>query len=379
MSAFVDYVKSRLLVIYLMLKGSTFPRLLNLLVSFYSMVLKRPTSGRMPPQLIIKLTSRCNYSCIMCPKMSPDLGYYDNPSDLPYPILERLLRENAKHLSLVKLYGGEPLYHRDIVRILDLLNELKLKFTITTNGYLLTSEVCRRLTRNCVRVFISIDSANPEVYSTIRRGGDLERIVNNVQQLQQTIRQSGSSGPIIKAIMTVFAFNLSEMAGMVEFCAARGIRYLVFQEGVPYGNAAVRKEHLLRTNIACTESIIRQTRTIGERRDVVLEFDFPWLRQSRLATSFSGNDAMRAVNRKSFRCFYLYFTMLIQQDNECAFCFGTYDHLNAIDDRHLSEIWNGREGPYYHARVQLKNGVVPADCGSAYAAGGKCALTMVRS
>jgi sulfatase maturation enzyme AslB (radical SAM superfamily) len=314
----------------------------------------------------------------MCPKTAPALGYYNSPRDLPYPILERLLRENARHLSLVKLFGGEPLYHDDIGRILDLLNELELKFTVTTNAYLLTPEICRKLTRNCVRVFISIDSPDPQMYKTVRRGGDLERIVGNLHQLQRTLNDSKSTAPVIKAIMTVFSFNLRSMPDMVQFCAAHGIRYLAFQEGVLYGNAAVEREHLLQENIQHTESMIRRTRDAGKRHGVILEFDFPWYRQSRLAASSGDNRAARAPNPSLRRCFYLYFTMLIQQDNEYTFCFGTYDHLTGIGGRQLSDIWNARDGPYHQARIQLRNGSVPHYCRSAYAAGGKCALTMVR-
>ncbi len=154
MNVFIDYIKRRILVLYLMLQGVTFHRLVNLIVSFISMMLKRPTSGRVPPELIIKITSRCNYSCIMCPKSSSTLSYYSHPVDIDYGQLEKLLTRNAKYISSVKLFGGKQLYHQKIIQIIELLDNLNLKYTITTNAYLLTPEIFAKKLQKIVSGYV---------------------------------------------------------------------------------------------------------------------------------------------------------------------------------------------------------------------------------
>ncbi len=81
--------------------------------------------------------------------------------------------------------------------------------------------------------------------------------------------------------------------------------------------------------------------------------------------------------RKLRRCFYLYFTMLIQQNEKHTYCFGTYDNLEDINNREISDIWNSANDVYYQARQLLKQNIIPGYCKKAYTLGGKCALTMV--
>lgn len=366
-----------MLVIFLMLNGITLHRFINLLVSFTAMILKRPVSGKVPPQLIIKITSRCNYACIMCPKSSGSLGYYNDPADMNFKQLETILTKNAKYISLVKLFGGEPLYHREILKIIDLLDHLRLKYTITTNAYLITKELCEKVVKNCVRIYLSLDAVENDLYKQMRRGGDLNIVLENIRMLNLIKIGKQSKTPVLKAIMTVFDFNLQHMPKMVELCAQHGIPYLVFQEGVFYGNDGVEKGHLLTENIAFTEQMIVETRKMGKKHHVKVEFDLPWFKQHKKSIFVDPVNRRTRSSKKLRRCFYLYFTMLIQQNNKHTFCFATYDNLQDINDREISEIWNSRNDVYYQARQQLKKNIIPDYCRKAYAAGGKCALTMV--
>ena len=93
-------------------------------------------------QLYFYLTEGCNLACRHCylaPKFDPD--------GKKHPILPlklfNIAVEEALPLGLsgVKLSGGEPLLHPDILTMLDILNQEKLALVMETNGVLLTMEI----------------------------------------------------------------------------------------------------------------------------------------------------------------------------------------------------------------------------------------------
>ncbi len=113
--------KTRIHLVFMLLKSLSFSKWRVLLVNLISYLLKRETSGHIPSVLTINLTYRCNYSCIMCQKSSNDETVYSgDPKDMNFDQLETLLRDNARHLSIVKLHGGESLYFLNIIPLINL-------------------------------------------------------------------------------------------------------------------------------------------------------------------------------------------------------------------------------------------------------------------
>jgi pyruvate-formate lyase-activating enzyme len=367
MADFFSYLKKRLLMIMFLLEGLTLRRLSVLVVSFISMIFKRSTSGVVPPVLIVKLTSRCNLGCIMCPKTSRSLDYYRNPVDIDTDLLTRLLEDNGKDLSLVQLHGGEPLMHRHILAILDRLNDLHLKFTITTNGHYLTPEVIHRLSKNCIRMIVSIDAATPGLYSTIRLGGDIHKIKQGIESLQDMKRETKSSLPFVRVVMAVFSYNIDEMARMVELCHEWRIPSIVFQEGMLYDNPQVGTEHLLANHKERVYAAVKCVKGLSRALGTSVRFDFDfWDPPTEVVET--------GVRTNLRRCFYVYFTMLLQERFRATYCFGSFDYTFAMEGMSLREQWNGRENAFYSARSDLRDNRIPPFCYKAFKDGSNCVL-----
>jgi len=108
--------------------------------------LLRHSASRVVPQIIradpqsifLTLTSACNLRCVGC-----NYGRTFMPGHvLPWPVVKDLL-DDAKKLGIydVRLYGGEPLLHPDLPRIVEYGLGLGLKIWMTTNGILLKSKI----------------------------------------------------------------------------------------------------------------------------------------------------------------------------------------------------------------------------------------------
>jgi len=366
MKGFYHYFKERLLVGFYLLLVMTPRKLYVLLVSFFSLVFKRRKSGKVPPILIIKVTNRCNYSCIMCPKTSTHLNYYKFPRDIEYSRLEELLVANAKYLSLVQLHGGEPLYHKEIIKILDLLNMLKLRYTLTTNGYFLTREVSEKIMNNCLRLIISVDAASDQLYGEIRKGGDISIIRENIKTMMQIRQRHRSRVPLVKIVMAVFKYNIEEIPLMVQFCHEYDIKYLIVQEGLLYGNPQIGSEQTVGMNLEIRKEVVAHSSQLAKRLDVRLSIDLPGHRYTKGESEKHQMYQERKKVWKTKTCFYLYFTALLREDFYLTYCFASFDYCFSFEGISLNEMWSGSDREFSHARVQIRKKRVPEYCQKAF-------------
>jgi MoaA/NifB/PqqE/SkfB family radical SAM enzyme len=124
-----------------------FPRLWNLAAEINSWPgLIRHTAALYYPQLIkpepskltVAITAYCNLRCVGC-RYGRD--FMPN-SQLAWPVVRDLL-DDAKEAGFltVRLYGGEPLLHPDLPKMVEHGVKLGLRVYVTTNGILLKEKV----------------------------------------------------------------------------------------------------------------------------------------------------------------------------------------------------------------------------------------------
>ncbi len=94
--------------------------------------------GPEPRSLFISITANCNFACKGC-HYGRD---FMNGHQLPLETVLRLL-DDAKEagFSRIRFYGGEPLAHRDLPKMIRYASQLGLKHWITTNGLLLKKRI----------------------------------------------------------------------------------------------------------------------------------------------------------------------------------------------------------------------------------------------
>lgn len=127
-------------------------------------------------QLIV--TRRCNLSCGYCTE-------FDNYSD-PVPL--ELLKERIDAIHRLRvvntsLLGGEPLMHPDIVEIVKYSNR-KNQVSITTNGFLLTEKLIKKLNEaGLSNLQISIDALETDRTRYIQKS--VKKLLPKLELLRQ--------------------------------------------------------------------------------------------------------------------------------------------------------------------------------------------------
>lgn len=176
--------------------------------------------------LYFYLTEGCNLACRHCwiaPKFQSGGAVY--PS-LPLEMFKDIVQQ-AKPLGLVgvKLTGGEPLMHPDILAVLRFLRQEDLTVTVETNGVLCTPELAREIALCRGRfVSVSLDGADAETNEWVRGvKGSFDAAVQGVKNMVQ----AGIQPQIILTVMRRNRHQVEDIVRLAESLGAGSVKYNV--------------------------------------------------------------------------------------------------------------------------------------------------------
>jgi SynChlorMet cassette radical SAM/SPASM protein ScmF len=188
------------------------------------------TNARAYPlhQIYFYLTEGCNLACRHCwlaPKFDPDARRY---SVLAKELFETAIRE-AKPLGLtgVKLTGGEPLMHPQIVTLLEIVRREELRLTVETNGIACSPDLAIEIARSPTAfVSVSLDGADAATHEWVRGvRGSFERALQGVRNLVGV----GIRPQIIMSVMERNASQVDAIIRLAEEIGASSVKFNIVQ------------------------------------------------------------------------------------------------------------------------------------------------------
>lgn len=136
--------------------------------------------GKLPPTSVrVSVTDRCDFACTYC-RPSRNDGYTDGRLMTPaWKTMFQGLKDAG--VRRVRLTGGEPLIHPDIVGIVEHLATMGFEdLSLTTNASQLKKLALPLRRAGLHRVNISIDSLDPERFRAVTRGGELDKVLAGI-------------------------------------------------------------------------------------------------------------------------------------------------------------------------------------------------------
>ncbi len=179
---------------------------------------------RAPIRLVLNLNGRCNLECRMCHIWQKPNGLYDELG------LWGEIEELLPGVREIELLSGEPFIQGDTYRLIELVSRVnpECRWTLTTNAHWKLNDTIRgALDKIHVRnLVVSMDSLNPETYSTIRRRGTLEVVQANLDRLieydeSRALRGMPRLG--LKINFLVQKDNWSELGDFHEYGKRKGV------------------------------------------------------------------------------------------------------------------------------------------------------------
>lgn len=165
--------------------------------------------GDFPLHLDIEPTNVCNLRCPFCATTHNKYkrGFMQEKT------WKKILDESGENglYSLKFTYRGEPLLHKDLPRMVAYAKNVGvMDVYFNTNAVLLDEVMIRKLIdAGLDRISISFEGTDKGTYEKYRVGSDFQKVVNNIERLQEIKKELGLDTPLIR-IQTVL---IPEMYG----------------------------------------------------------------------------------------------------------------------------------------------------------------------
>lgn len=191
--------------------------------------------GRHITYLRLSLTDRCNFRCVYCSPAS----WGGRSQLLDAGQLERLVTLFASlGIRRVRLTGGEPLFRRDVVEIVERLGRLGLdEICATTNGHQLPDLAQPLAAAGLRSINLSLDTLDPERFAHLSGGrGEVGRVLLGLDAALAAGMDVKLNAVVLKGI------NERDGAELIRFAWSKGvvprfIECMPFREGEPVPTA----------------------------------------------------------------------------------------------------------------------------------------------
>ena len=273
---------------------------------FYEYSTRKTILRHKPIILKIEPASYCN---LRCPACHPDGNTFGGvmSDDVFRVFLDKApLRQAMK--GTVYMFG-EPLYNRNIYSMIREISDRGVPTSISTNFHIFSEKDADALIDSGLSwILVCIDGATQETYEKYRIGGNLQRVLDNLEILVRRRAERGAKNPVIEVQSIKFDHNKHEIAKIREMCLSMGV-----------------------DRFTTKDDVLPQVRGQVER---------------------SARNPKRT-------CFYLYGSLMVDYDGiVIPCCLGRYEFGNLMESS-FEEIWNNRK--FVAARTWFASGQTEKD------------------
>jgi len=175
--------------------------------------------GRPVLNLRISVTQRCNLHCPYCHREGQEQDPDQKTVEMtPTEIIKIAKLAISLNISRIKLTGGEPLFRKDILEIVEGIGKLQglTDLSMTTNGAFLEPVAEDLRTRGLNRVNITLPTLNPDIYSTLM-GGNLPDVLRGIEAAVKV-----ELNPVKINMLVLAKINDNEIPEMIQFANRKG-------------------------------------------------------------------------------------------------------------------------------------------------------------
>ncbi|MCF8058913.1 MAG: SPASM domain-containing protein [Bacteriovoracaceae bacterium] len=184
-------------------------------------------------QPLLKLTAnfngQCNLKCTMCDIWMMENGLYDRIG-----FWDRAETDFFPYIKEIELLSGEPFIQKDTYRLIEKISEVNpdVLWSFTTNAHWkLTDKIKSQLDKIKIKnIICSVDSLDPVLYSSIRKEGRLEVVLQTIKDLktyEKSRDERGLSPLSLTLHFLVMKNNYHELPVVVDFVDSMAMRLTI--------------------------------------------------------------------------------------------------------------------------------------------------------
>lgn len=162
--------------------------------------------SEIPGNVVVEINNTCNLNCLMCATQQAKREKGEMSIDLFERTIEQIITKLGRR-GLTVHTVGEPLFYSDLPAIFRICKKYNLKLHFTTNGLLLHKyiDLINEFPGMISSIAFSIDGATKETFEKIRRGGNFERLVSNLELIHNYNRNAKKNERIPISLQAVIS------------------------------------------------------------------------------------------------------------------------------------------------------------------------------
>lgn len=180
-----------------------------------------------PVHMTVGLTTFCNHRCVFCYGDYETANPGKNISADTGKFLEAFREAYEMGLKSISLVGtGEPLLHKDAVKIIRGIKEIGINVAVYTNGVMVKDEIRDVILDCCTWIRLSCNAKDTEEHNCIHQTkGDFNKIVSNFRELVRLRNKRGQQFPTIGCQFVAFQDNYLSIFDAAKIWKNVGIDY----------------------------------------------------------------------------------------------------------------------------------------------------------
>lgn len=280
-----------------------------------------------PLSVSIEPTNLCNLHCPECPSGSKILkrerGFIGSD------IFKKIIDQLSPHLYWLTFYfQGEPFLHPEFHEMVSYAKSKKIYVSTSTNGHFLTEiNTISTIKSGIDRLIISLDGTDQESYSSYRKGGSFEKVVQGIREIVSRKKRLKSGKPYIVIQFLVLKTNQHQIREIKQLGVELGVNKVELKTAQFY---EFEKGNPLMTDID---------------------------HYSRYKKCISGSEntpTFKIKNRLANRCFRMWSSSVITWDGWVVPC--CYDKdagykMGNIKDQSFQEIWTSQKYGEFRKKI----------------------------
>ena len=191
------------------LRSISIARLWNLLKVCFSysigLINKQGKIWGRPISISIEPTNICNLHCPECPTGKGQSTVAKGK--ITEETVQKLVPQIQTNTWFANVYfQGEPLVNAITTNIVSTLSEAKILSSLSTNAHFLTSKIAKQLvTAKLTKLIISLDGYNQTSYEKYRQGGNFDKVLEGLKNIQQAKANAHSLYPLVEVQCLLFS------------------------------------------------------------------------------------------------------------------------------------------------------------------------------
>lgn len=179
------------------------------------------------PAIVICPTSMCNFRCVMCSI------HKEKKQILDFEVIKKIILDVCRFKLLrprIHLSGfGDPLVYSDIVKVMELCRRKNIRWSITTNGYLLEEYAQELIHNQCTNINLSVHGT-PKTHNEIVCVKDAySKMIKGLDKLQLLKQTYNSSKPRVSINCVITSYNINELKEISSNFSKLPVNSITFQ------------------------------------------------------------------------------------------------------------------------------------------------------